>query len=150
MKIFNGVDELSDAVGQRLGISDWYDITQERVDMFASATGDDQWIHVDPERATAGPYHTTIAHGYLTLGIIPTLTRQVYRVDGVQAGINYGTNRVRFPSPVAVDSRVRAAIDLESVTAAAGGTQVITNVTIECAGVERPACVAQVVSLLVP
>ena len=107
MKIYESVDALRAAVGQHAGYSDWHEVTQEQIDLFARATGDYQWIHVDPERAARGPFGTTIAHGYLTLSLIPMLAAQVSRVEGVSMVVNYGLNRVRFPSPVPVGSRVR-------------------------------------------
>ena len=107
-RIFTSADELRAGVGEQLGHSDWLEIEQKRIDLFADATGDHQWIHVDPERAASGPFGTTIAHGYLTLSLLPTLVPQVLRVEGMKMGINYGANKVRFPSPVPVGSRLRA------------------------------------------
>lgn len=150
MRIFNGLDELAAAKGETIGHSDWHTVTQEQVDQFAQATGDDQWIHVDPERAAAGPFGTTIAHGYLTLSMIPMLSSEVYRVDGMQMGINYGTNKVRFPAPVPVGSRVRAAVELIAVNDVPQGKQAVARVTIEIEGRPKPACVAETIALLVP
>src|SRR3954465_1079469 len=107
MRTFNKLSELPALVGQELGVSDWTTITQEQVDKFADATGDHQWIHVDPERAKQGPFGGPIAHGYLTLSLAPVLFGQVLRVDGISMGVNYGLNKVRFPAPVAVGSKVR-------------------------------------------
>lgn len=149
MRIFNGIDELSAAVGEHLGYSDWHQISQQQIDTFADATGDHQWIHVDPERAAAGPFGTTIAHGYLTLSLLPMLCWQIYQVEGVSMGINYGCNKVRFPSVVPVGSRVRAGVELAGVTPGPKGVQVIAVVTIELEGSDRPACVAESVSLIV-
>jgi acyl dehydratase len=146
MKIYESVDALRAAVGQHAGYSDWHEITQEQIDLFARATGDYQWIHVDPERAAKGPFGTTIAHGYLTLSLIPKLTSQVSRVEGVAMVVNYGLNRVRFPSPVPVGSRVRAGVVPKSVEDVPGGVQVISEVTIEREGSEKPCCVAETIA----
>lgn len=149
MRVLNGLEELQAAVGEHLGYSDWVEIDQKRIDLFAEATGDHQWIHVDPEKAKAGPFGSTIAHGYLTLSLIPTLVWQIYTVEGTKMGVNYGSNKVRFPSPVPVGSRVRAGVELVSVTPGAGGQQVVARVTIEREGSDRPACVAETVSVVV-
>jgi acyl dehydratase len=146
MRIFESVDALRAAVGQHLGFSDWHEVTQEQIDLFAQATGDHQWIHVDPERAGAGPFGTTIAHGFLTLSLISMLARQVSRVDGVAMVVNYGCNRVRFPAPVPVGSRVRAGVVVRSVDDVPGGVQVVNEVTIERDGGDKPCCVAESVS----
>ncbi|GII22018.1 MaoC family dehydratase [Planosporangium mesophilum] len=137
---------LADSVGQHLGYSEWHEIDQKRIDLFADATGDHQWIHVDPERAASGPFKRTIAHGYLTLSLIPMLNAQVYRVSGVRMGVNYGVNKVRFPSPVPVGSRVRAGVELVEVTPVEGGVQVVGRVTIEAEGGSKPCCVAETVA----
>jgi len=150
MKTFNGVDELKAAVGEHLGHSDWHTITQEQIDQFAEATGDHQWIHVDTEKAAAGPFGATIAHGFLTLSLLPMLTSQVYKVTGVSAGLNYGANKVRFPSPVPVDSRVRAGVELLDVVPNTMGFQVATRVTIEREGGDKPACVVDMLAIVVP
>jgi acyl dehydratase len=149
MRVFNGIDELEKAVGEQLGHSDWHTVTQEKVDQFADATGDHQWIHVDPERAKAGPFGGTIAHGYMTLSLLPMLNAQIYRIDGLTMGINYGTNKVRFPAPVPVGSRVRAGAELVEVTPNAQGAQAVVRTTIEVEGGEKPACVAESVVVLV-
>ncbi|WP_308207790.1 MaoC family dehydratase [Actinomadura madurae] len=115
MRTFTGVDEYEKAVGTHLGHSEWHTITQEQVNLFADATGDHQWIHLDTERAAQGPFGTTIAHGYLTLSLIPMLLAQIYRVEGLRMGVNYGANKVRFPAPVPVGSRVRAGAELLSL-----------------------------------
>src|SRR5690349_864748 len=115
MKVFTGVQELETAIGSHLGYGDWLDITQQRIDQFAEATGDHQWIHVDPEKAAQGPFGTTIAHGYLTLSIIPRLTDGILRVDGVAMAVNYGCNKVRFPAHVPVGARIRAGVEVVSV-----------------------------------
>lgn len=150
MRIFKGVDELSESVGNHLGFSDWHTITQEQIDGFAEHTGDDQWIHVDPVKAAEGLFAGTIAHGYLTLSLVPMLSRQIYAVEGVSARLNYGANKLRFPSPVRVDSKVRAGVELLSVTPANGNCQVVTRITVECEGGEKPACVVETVTLYVP
>lgn len=150
MKVFRGIEELERAVGTHLGYSDWHTVTQRQIDTFAEATGDRQWIHVDPEKAAAGPFGGTIAHGYLTLSLVPMLVWQVYAVEGVRMGVNYGANKVRFPSPVPVDTKVRAGVELLSVQPGAGGHQVTARVTIEREGADKPACVVETVSVLVP
>ncbi len=143
MRVFNGVDELRAAAGSQLGVSDWITIDQSHIDTFAEATGDHQWIHVDEERAKAGPFGTTIAHGFLTLSLLPVLVSQAYRVEGTKMGVNYGLNKVRFTSPVPVGSKVRGNIDLVSVADVDGGVQMTTKVTVEIEGSERPALVAE-------
>jgi acyl dehydratase len=144
MRILNGPDELKAAVGTNLGTGDWLTIDQARIDTFADATDDHQWIHVDPEKAAAGPFKTTIAHGFLSLSLIVPLAAKVYRVDGVKMGINYGLNKVRFTSPVPVGSKVRANVDLVDVEQTKDGAQQVTlKVTVEIEGSERPAVVAE-------
>ena len=143
MRVFNGLDELRAAAGTRVGTSDWMTIEQSRVDMFADATDDHQWIHVDQEKAKDGPFGTTIAHGFLTLSLLSELLKQVYRIDGVKMGINYGLNKVRFTAPVPVGSKVRGVVDLAEVADAKGGVQVTSRVTVEIEGSERPALVAE-------
>ena len=145
-RIFTSADELTAVVGEQLGYSDWLEIDQKRIDLFADATGDHQWIHVDTEKAAAGPFGTTIAHGYLTLSLLPTLVPQVMRVENVKMGINYGTDKVRFPAPVPVGSRLRATAVLKEVTETGGGVQVSTAVTVEREGGDKPVCVAESVS----
>ncbi|RII18828.1 putative enoyl-CoA hydratase 1 [Streptomyces sp. YIM 130001] len=146
-RIFTSADELKAAVGEQLGTGDWLEIDQPRIDRFAEATGDHQWIHVDPQKAADGPFGTTIAHGYLTLSLLPTLVPQIMRVEGVRMGINYGTNKVRFPSPVPVGSRLRASGVLKDVSETSdGGVQLTTTVTVEREGADKPACVAESVS----
>ncbi|EPH42529.1 MaoC family dehydratase [Streptomyces aurantiacus] len=146
-RIFTSADELRAAVGEQLGYSDWLEIDQKRIDLFADATGDHQWIHVDPEKAATGPFGTTIAHGYLTLSLLPALVPQVMRVQGMRMGLNYGTNKVRFPSPVPVGSRVRATAVLTEVEPTKDdGVQVTTTVTVEREDGGKPACVAESVS----
>ncbi len=149
MRVFQGIEELEQAVGTHLGYSDWHTVTQRQIDTFAEATGDHQWIHVDPEKAAAGPFGGTIAHGYLTLSLVPMLVWQVYAVEGVRMGVNYGANKVRFPSPVPVDAKVRAGVELLSLKPGGGGHQVIARVTVEREGADKPACVVETVSVLV-
>ena len=143
MRVFDGVDDLRTAVGTRVGTSDWMTIEQGQIDGFADATHDHQWIHVDAERAKEGPFGTTIAHGFLTLSLLSALIAQVYKVDGVKMGINYGLNKVRFTSPVPVGSKVRGIIELVEVGDVAGGVQLVNKVTVEIEGSERPALVAE-------
>jgi acyl dehydratase len=145
-RVFTSADELVAAVGQEVGVSEWLGIDQKRIDLFAEATGDHQWIHVDPARAKDGPFGTTIAHGYLTLSLLPDLVSQIMRVDGVRMGINYGVNKVRFPAPVPVGSQLRARAELVDASEAGGGVQVTAKVTIEREGGDKPVCVAESVS----
>jgi acyl dehydratase len=141
----NGIEELKALQGKHLGYSDYVDITQEQVNLFADATGDHQWIHVDPERAKAGPFGGPIAHGYLTLSLAPALLPQILQVGGISMGVNYGCGKVRFPSPVPVGSRLRAGAELVSVEDVAGGAQVTMQVTFEVEGAPKPSCVAEVI-----
>jgi acyl dehydratase len=143
--IVRGIDDLKTKVGDALGYSDWIEITQERVNQFADATGDHQWIHVDPERAKAGPFGGTIAHGYLTLSLAPALLGSVVRVEGISMGVNYGLNKLRFPAPVPVGSKLRLGATLAAVEDIAGGAQVTMDLTFEVQGTDKPACVAQAV-----
>lgn len=144
---FDGTDELRAATGSHLGFSDWTTITQDRVDEFAEATGDHQWIHVDPERARAeSPFGGPIAHGYLTLAISNELLPQIVEVRGISMGVNYGVDKVRFPAPVPVGSRVRAGADLVEVVEVAGGVQARIKITIEVEGAAKPACVIESLS----
>jgi acyl dehydratase len=143
MRVFNGVDELRAAVGSQLGVSDWVTIDQSHIDTFAEATGDHQWIHVDEERAKAGPFGSTIAHGFLTLSLLPVLVGQTYRIDGTKMGVNYGLNKVRFTAPVPVGSKVRGNVELLDLADVTGGVQMTTKVTVELSGSERPALVAE-------
>ncbi|MEV6601748.1 MaoC family dehydratase [Actinoplanes sp. NPDC051346] len=148
MMIFRSADDLRAAVGTHLGTSEWLTIDQARIDLFAEATDDRQWIHVDAERAAAGPFGTTIAHGYLTLALLPRFAWETYRVDGVLAAVNYGSDRVRFVHPVRAGSRIRCATHLDSVTDAGDTLQVTTTqkVTVDVDGRERLACIAEVIS----
>jgi acyl dehydratase len=144
--VFAGPAELTAAVGEQIGASDWLVIEQERIGQFAAATGDHQWIHVDEERAKTGPFGSTIAHGFLTLSLLPALLAQIYRVEGVRMGINYGLNRVRFINPVRVGSAVRAVMTVEAVEQQDGYVQVTAKAVVEIQGVEKPAAVAETVS----
>ncbi len=139
------IEDLTPLIGTHLGYSDYHTVTQEQVNLFADATGDHQWIHVDPERAKTGPFGQTIAHGYLTLSLIPVLLGSVMKVEGVAMGVNYGTNKVRFTSPVPVGSPIRAGATLASVEPVAGGVQVALDVIVEVQDAAKPSCVAQVV-----
>jgi len=132
--------------GDTFGPSSWIDVPQEKIDSFAEATGDHQWIHVDPERAAQGPFGTTIGHGYLTLSLLPVMSYEVVpRDDDVKMGVNYGLNRVRFPSPVPVDSRVRGQFEVKDVDEADWGAQVTMTATVEREGGDKPVCVAELV-----
>lgn len=141
----DGIEAFKALVGTHLGYSDYKTVTQEEVNLFADATGDHQWIHVDPERAKSGPFGGPIAHGYLTLSLIPVLMGQVVRTEGVRMGVNYGTNKVRFPAPVPVGSEIRLGAAVAEVEDVAGGIQVALDVTIEVKDAPKPSCVAQVV-----
>ncbi|MFI0776017.1 MaoC family dehydratase [Streptomyces sp. NPDC021212] len=145
-RIFTSPEELRAAVGEDLGPTDWLEIDQKRIDLFAEATGDHQWIHVDAEKAAAGPFGTTIAHGYLTLSLLPHFSPQLLRVEGVRMGVNYGSNKVRFPSPVPVGSRLRATGRIAEVAEVKDGIQLTLTVTVEREGSAKPACVAESVS----
>jgi acyl dehydratase len=150
MRVLTSFDELAGAAGENLGTSDWLTIDQDRVNQFAEATGDHQWIHVDVERSAAGPFGGTIAHGYLTLSLLPMLGAQIFSLETPGAKLNYGVNKVRFPSPVPVGSRVRAAATLGSVTDVPAGKQLTFGWVIEIEGQTKPACVAETVVLLLP
>lgn len=143
---FTSLADLQAAVGSTLGHSDWIEIDQQRIDQFAAATGDHQWIHVDPKRAAAGPFGTTIAHGFLTLSLLPSIGDDLITLDGARMGVNYGVNKVRFPAPVPVGSRVRGRVDLVSVEGIEGGVQLVCRTTIEREGGDKPVCVAESVS----
>ena len=147
MASFETIDELRQATGQHLGWTGWLEIDQARVDLFADATGDHQWIHVDSERATAeSPFGGPIAHGYLTLALSNLFLPQLIQVPGASAGLNYGTGRVRFPAPVPVGSRIRAGAEITEVEEVPGGLQTTITVTIEIEGSSKPACVIESLS----
>jgi acyl dehydratase len=143
MRVFNGVDDLRTAVGTTVGSSDWMTVEQGQIDGFADATHDHQWIHVDLDRAKEGPFGTPIAHGFLTLSLLPALIGQVYKVEGGKMGVNYGLNKVRFTSPVPVGSKVRGTVELVEVSDVSGGVQLVNKVTVEIEGSDRPALVAE-------
>ncbi|MFF1733050.1 MaoC family dehydratase [Streptomyces sp. NPDC058247] len=145
-KVFSSPAALAAAAGTHVGTGEWLSVDQQRIDRFADATGDHQWIHVDPERAASGPFGATIAHGYLTLSLLPTLVKQVYRTEGVTMAVNYGLNKVRFIKPVRVGSKIRASVDIVSAEPVPGGYQVVSRVTVEIDGAEKPACVAETVA----
>ena len=147
-RVFKSLDEFKGAVGEEIGSSDWHTVDQAQINAFADATGDQQWIHTDPEMAAKGPFGSTIAHGYLTLSLLPVLAEQIYDIQGLAFGMNYGANKLRFPSPVPVDSRVRATGTLKETNDIAIGTQAIMNFVIEIEGAEKPALVAEVVYVM--
>ncbi|MEV0598057.1 MaoC family dehydratase [Streptomyces sp. NPDC050315] len=142
----NGLDELKKLAGSDLGTSDWLDVTQDRIDTFADATGDHQWIHTDPEKAAQGPFGAPIAHGYLTLSLFIPLFTGLLDVQGVTTKVNYGLDKVRFPSPVKVGSRIRLAATLASVDEVKGGVQIAVDGTVEIEGADKPACVLRSLS----
>lgn len=146
--VFASPDDLLGAVGEHLGHSDWVSVDQPRIDVFAEATGDHQWIHVDPEAAAAGPFGATIAHGYLTLALTNQMLPEIVRVENISMGINYGVNRVRFPQPVVVGSRLRASATLTAADELPGGAgvQTVITITVEIEGQAKPACVVESVS----
>jgi acyl dehydratase len=141
----NALSDFHGLAGTHLGHSDWVEIDQERVDLFAESTGDHQWIHVDPERAKDGPFGGTIAHGYLTLSLVPVLLGQVLTVQGMRFGVNYGCNKVRFPAPVPVGSQLRLGAEVSGVDDVEGGVQVTLDISLEVRDAPKPSCVAQVV-----
>jgi acyl dehydratase len=145
MRVFDSLDAVKAAVGEHNGYSDWHVVTQEQINAFADATGDHQWIHVNPEMAAKGPFGTTIAHGFLTLSLIPMLASQISKVEGVRMGVNYGLNKVRFPAPTPVGSKVRAGAKFIAVEDIPGGLHLVNEVTIEREGGDKPVCVAETV-----
>ena len=148
MRTFTTIEELEAAVGQELGETDWLEIDQQRVDLFADATDDHQWIHVDQERAAAGPFGGTIAHGYMTVSLIPAISSTIFSVETDGPRLNYGLNKVRFPNPVRVGKRVRGHATLAELVDVPAGKQLVVRYTIEIEGEEKPACVAETVVLL--
>lgn len=144
--VFATQEALRGAAGTDLGVTDWLPITQERIDQFADATGDHQWIHVDPERAKSGPFGTTIAHGYLTLALSNLFLPQLVEVQGMKLGVNYGCDKIRFPAPVKVNARVRGRGEIKDVSEVKGGLQATILITIEIEGEDRPACVIESLS----
>jgi acyl dehydratase len=149
MRVFTDLSEFAAAKGEHLGYGEWHEVTQAEINLFADATGDHQWIHVDLEKAAAGPFGAPVAHGYLTLSLIPMLVRDIYTVQGLSMGVNYGLNKVRFPSPVVVGSRVRAGAELVEIADVPQGKQAVVRVTVEIENNPKPACVAETVVLLV-
>jgi len=147
---FDSPADLLGAVGQNLGHSEWLEIDQQRIDMFAEATGDHQWIHVDPEKAAQGPFGKTIAHGYLTLSLANYFLPQLLQVDNVSMGVNYGCEKVRFPAAVPVGSRVRGVGEVISAEEVKGGVQVVVRITVDVEGGDRPACVIDTISRFYP
>ena len=144
--VFDRPADLLAAVGSDLGATEWMEIDQARIDRFADATGDHQWIHVDPDQAATGPFGATIAHGYLTLALTNQFLPEIVRVDGISMGINYGVNKVRFPQPVVVGSRLRASAVLTSAEEIDGGVQAVITITVEIDGMPKPACIVESVS----
>jgi acyl dehydratase len=148
--VFNTPADLENAVGQQLGHSEWLEITQDRIDTFADATGDHQWIHVDPERAKEGPFGACIAHGYLTQSLVNYFLPQIVEVHGISMGVNYGADKLRFPAPVPVGSRIRGSAELIKAEKVKGGVQATVRVTVEIEGSERPGCVIDTISRYYP
>ena len=146
MRTFDKVTDLQALVGQPIAASDWITVTQARIDQFAQATGDHQWIHIDPVRAAAGPFGTTIAHGFLTLSLLPLMADSAIELGGVRMGVNYGLNKVRFPAPVPVGSRLRGVFKLAAFEPIEGGAQITMEVTMEREGSAKPVCVAESLS----
>jgi acyl dehydratase len=143
MLTLTGLDELKSQVGKEVGVSDWHEVTQEAIDEFAEVTGDHNWIHVDPERAKETPFGGTIAHGYYTLSLAPKFSYGLLSVEGFDFGVNYGLNRVRFPAPMPVGGRVRMSMKLASVEEVQGGAQIVSELTFEGDGIDKPVCVAE-------
>ena len=144
--VLDGLDAILAAEGTHLGYSDWLEITQDRINAFADATGDHQWIHVDPEQAKDGPFGTTIAHGYLTLALSNFFLPQIVEVQGISMGLNYGVDKVRFPAPVPVGSRIRGGAEVTGVQPIEGGVQATIRITIEIEGAPKPACIIDSIS----
>ena len=143
--VAKGPEALRDLQGKHIGWTSWHEVDQNQVNLFADATGDHQWIHVDPERAAKGPFGAAIAHGYLTLSLAPVMLGELLTVEGMAFGVNYGCNKVRFPSPVKVGSNLRMGAEVTSVEDVAGGVQVTYTLTLETEGSTKPSCVAEVV-----
>ncbi|TXJ07283.1 MAG: MaoC family dehydratase [Aeromicrobium sp.] len=147
-RTFENLEEFKAAAGEELGTSDWIEVTQEKINLFADSTGDHQWIHVDPEMAAKGPFGGTIAHGYFTLSLLPVIAEQAYSVGNLIMGLNYGANKVRYPHPVLVGKRVRGTATLIETAEIAIGTQATIKFVIEIEGVDKPACVAEVLYVM--
>ncbi|MDE2092289.1 MAG: MaoC family dehydratase [Burkholderiales bacterium] len=143
MRSFEHLADLQALVGQEVGVSDWIDVDQQRIDLFAAATGDHQWIHTDPERAAKGPFGTTIAHGFLTLALLPEMSASAFEVRDTRMGVNYGLGKVRFPAPVPAGSRLRGHFKLVKYEPIEGGAQLTVEVTMEREGADKPVCVAE-------
>lgn len=144
MKTFNSYAELRDCAGQEVAVTDWLTVTQAQINLFADATGDHQWIHIDPEKAAQGPFGAPIAHGFLSLSLLPMFLSQAVQIDGATMAVNYGLNKVRFPAPVPVDSRVRARVAVQSVDVLdSASVQIVWLVTVESEGAGKPVCVAE-------
>ena len=143
MRSFETIAEFKDLVGQEIGVSDWITVTQERIQLFADATNDHQWIHLDVERAKAGPFGTTIAHGFLTLSLLPEMAASAFGVNETRMGVNYGLNKVRFPAPVPSGSRLRGRFKLVGYEPLEGGAQITVQVTMEREGSDKPVCIAE-------
>jgi len=146
MLTITGLDELRTRVGEELGVSDWHEVTQEAIDAFAEVTGDDQWIHIDPERAKDTPFGGTIAHGYYTLSLAPMFSYRMFSLEGIAFGVNYGLNRVRFPAPMPVGDRIRMRMKLANVEEIPGGAQITMELTFEREEGDKPVCVAESLS----
>ena len=146
MLTINGIDELKSRIGDELGVSDWHEVTQDKIDAFAEVTGDDQWIHIDPERAKETPFGGTIAHGYYTLSLAPRFSYDLFKLEGIAFGLNYGLGKVRFPAPMPVGGRVRMRMELQDVEDIPGGAQITMKLTFERDGGDKPVCVAESLS----
>jgi acyl dehydratase len=147
-RVFSSLAEFAGAIGEPLGPTDWLTVTQEAIDEFASSTGDHQWIHTDPDRASSGPFGTTIAHGYWTLSTLPAFAEQLYEIRGLTMGLNYGANKIRFPDVVPVGSRIRATATLKETKDIPIGTQLVLEFVIEKEGGAKPVCLAEVVYVM--
>jgi acyl dehydratase len=149
VRTFSSLAEFAAATGEHLGYSNWHEVTQEQVNAFADATGDHQWIHIDPDRAASGPFGTTIAHGYLTLAMLPVLGGEIYRIENLAMAVNYGLDRLRFPAPVLTGSRIRAGATLREVKETSRGLLSYSRVTVEVDGQTKAVCIADTVTLFV-
>jgi acyl dehydratase len=149
VRVFGSLAEFTNAAGEEIGASEWHEITQERINAFADATGDHQWIHIDPDRAAAGPFGHTIAHGFLTLSMLSVLSGEIYRIEGLAMAVNYGLDRVRFPAPVPVGARIRATSVLRETKETSLGVLAYSRVTVHAEGHEKAVCVADTVTLYV-
>jgi acyl dehydratase len=143
VRVFHSAEEIKAAVGEELGVGEWHAIPQSQIDLFAEATGDHQWIHVDPARAADGPFGATIAHGFLTLSLLAPYMKESYRIEGAKMAVNYGLNKVRFMSPVRVDSRIRVRVTLAAAEDVGNAVQSTWQSVVELEGVDKPACVAE-------